>query len=192
MSFVLSSIRNEVAEIMSSYLFISICNCVGALCTVMFQLQVVCFSNSQVFHEKKETKINECILFKSASNLSIEIYQAFGIGSLMVLFLFLFSYFGEMVTTRSLAIADSAWNSLWYIYPVQYQKYLKLTIGYSHIEFHFSGMGLMYCTMASFSGVSHNHAYRRIFSELLFDNFSPFFQLVKTAVSFFMLFRNVA
>lgn len=36
------SIRNEVAKMVSSYLFISICNCVGALCTLMFQLQVVC------------------------------------------------------------------------------------------------------------------------------------------------------
>lgn len=73
----------------------------------------------------------------------------------MVLFLFLFCYFGEMVTTRSLAIADSAWDSLWYLYPMEQQRYLKLTIGFSHIDFHFSGLGLMYCTMASFSGVSY-------------------------------------
>lgn len=72
----------------------------------------------------------------------------------MVLFLFLFSYFGEMVTDRSLRIANSACDSLWYMYPLKMQKYLQMTIRYSHIEFHFSGLGLMYCTMASFSGVS--------------------------------------
>lgn len=33
---------------MSSYLFLSTCNCVGALCTLMFQLQVVC-----QFHSKQ-------------------------------------------------------------------------------------------------------------------------------------------
>lgn len=72
----------------------------------------------------------------------------------MVLFLYLFSYFGEMVTERSLRIANSAGDSLWYMYPLKMQRFLQMTIRYSHIEFHFSGLGLMYCTMASFSGVS--------------------------------------
>lgn len=117
---------------LSAYLFLSTCNCVGALCTLMFQLQV------------------------SASNLSIQIYQAFGIGSLMILFLFLFCYFGEMVTDRSSKVSKAACMSLWYCYPLKLQRYLILTIGYSNMEFHFSGLSLMYCTMASFSGVSCN------------------------------------
>lgn len=141
----------------SSYLFLSMCNCVGALCTLMFQLQVACLAQISINHldfvEGMAFKYFINQLFQSASQLSIEIYQAFGIGSLMVLFLFLFCYFGEMVSDRSLVIANSAWHTLWYLYPLELQKYVQMSIAYSHIEFHFSGMGLMYCTMASFSGV---------------------------------------
>lgn len=119
----------KVSKMISAYLFISICNGVGALCTLMFQLQV------------------------SASNFSIEIYQAFGIGSLMVLFLFIFCYFGEMVTDRSSAVAYAAYSTLWYRYPLKLQRFLQLTIIESHIQFCFSGLGVMFCTMQSFSGV---------------------------------------
>lgn len=59
-----------------------------------------------------------------------------------------------MVTDRSLKIAIASGESLWYLYPIKLQRYLQMTIRHSHIEFHFSGLGLMYCTMASFSGVS--------------------------------------
>lgn len=177
---------------MSSYLFLSICNCVGALCTLMFQLQVVWHQIILINHS-----IWNGFFLQSASKLSIEIYQAFGIGSLILLFLFLFSYFGEMVTVRSLVIADSVWDSLWYQYPTKLQKYMQLTIGYSHIQFHYSGLGLMYCTMASFSGVG---SFFNIwdfsiafFNTKIFHFLSlVYFQLVKTSVSFFMLFRNVA
>lgn len=99
------------------------------------------------------------------------------VGSLMVLFLYIFCYFGEMVTDRSLVVGNAAYSSLWYKYPLELQRFLQLTIFESHIQFHFSGLGIMYvffsfkyvysvfvlnfskcfrryCTMQSFSGVS--------------------------------------
>lgn len=155
--FTIQRVRDKVAEMTTTYLFLSICTSVGALCTLMYQLQVVrsIQNNFYICHSVTDSFFFSFYfpLPKLASNFSIAIFQALGIGSMMVLFLFIYCFFGEEVTDRSASIAKVAYLSHWYRYPMQIQKYVKLTILCSNINFCYSGLGIMYCTMVSFNRV---------------------------------------
>lgn len=55
--------------------------------------------------------------------------------------LFLFCFFGNILTTNLLLVAESAYGSQWYVYPTKVQKYLAFMI-----RFWIDAFGIMPCT----------------------------------------------
>lgn len=72
----------------------------------------------------------------------------------MLLFLFIFCYYGEFATERSENVAIAAYMSEWYLYPLEIQKFLSMTVVYSKITFSVSPLGIMYCNMEKFTSVN--------------------------------------
>lgn len=94
---------------------------------------------------------------QSTEHLSFQLYEAAGQLSVVLLFMFIFCFIGHLVTEKSLAMADSAYETIWYGLPVKHQAYVKLIIQFSHEPFVLSGWGLIDCNLENYSGVMAFH-----------------------------------
>lgn len=66
---------------------------------------------------------------------------------------FIYCYYGENLTLKTLNIAVAAYNSKWYIATYRAMRGCRLLIFYSQQEIYFSGYGLIFCSMKTFYGV---------------------------------------
>lgn len=67
---------------------------------------------------------------------------------------YIYSRFSENITANSFKIADNTYNnSLWYAMAVKQQKALILLIARSQKEFRLTGLGMVNCSLATFSTV---------------------------------------
>lgn len=82
-------------------------------------------------------------------------YQLFGSGAMVLVFMGCICYYGDLVTTTLMEISESTYQTLWYRQPLKYRLYTMLLIQYSHKQYNVSGYGLVDCNMESYSGVSY-------------------------------------
>lgn len=64
-----------------------------------------------------------------------------------------FCYFANLATDRLLKIDNTIYGLNWFDYPVKMQKYVILMIAQAHEQIHFSGLGMIPCTLESFGKV---------------------------------------
>lgn len=67
---------------------------------------------------------------------------------------FLFCYYSSLVTEQTSSISDIAYNTNWYEYPPEYQKYMILIIARSQELTYFTGFNLIRCSLETFGKVS--------------------------------------
>lgn len=80
--------------------------------------------------------------------------------------LFLLCLFGNILTSNLALVADMAYDSQWYNYPIRIQMYLAFMIRSAQAPFWISAFGIMPCTLENFAAV------------------------INSAISFFMVMRN--
>lgn len=73
-----------------------------------------------------------------------------------VVWTFLYCYFATHATDRLTKIGNNIYESSWYEFPINIQKYLILIIIRSQNPIYFTGLGLLNCTLESFGKVSQN------------------------------------
>lgn len=95
-----------------------------------------------------------------------------------------FCYFGEMTTSKFEELPESIYQSKWYEYPLEIQKYITLVLAHTQQPFHFSGYFVSSCTL---------HTYKEVaiigywFSLLPWFNFYLTLQIICISFEFFML-----
>lgn len=65
----------------------------------------------------------------------------------------LFSYYATFVTNRIASVGYAAYDSNWFEYPLELQKYFVLIIARSKQSSYFMGFGLIQCTLEVFGQV---------------------------------------
>lgn len=68
--------------------------------------------------------------------------------------LFIFFYFGHILTTQLLNLCDLIYYSEWYRYPLKVQQCIPIMLQRSQKRFYISGYGIMACNLENFLGVS--------------------------------------
>lgn len=68
--------------------------------------------------------------------------------------IFLYCYVGTVTTVKFLQFSDAVYESLWYKFPVELQKYLRLIIANAQRPRAFDGFGIMDLNLVAFTKVS--------------------------------------
>lgn len=67
---------------------------------------------------------------------------------------YFFCYFATFASDRVSSIGNIAYTSNWYEYPQPLRRYIILIVALSQQPIHFSGLGIIRCTLETFGGVS--------------------------------------
>lgn len=98
------------------------------------------------------------VIISSANFISQEIsfrfFQSVVSVILIVVWLFIYCHFGQMITDQCADVDKMAYNSLYYLYPLKLRQFTLLTIAQSRKPFYFTGFKMMKCSMESFTRVS--------------------------------------
>ena len=70
---------------------------------------------------------------------------------------FFFCYYATFTTNRVAALAQTAYNSNWFDWPPELQKYVILIIARSQEPVRLTGLGLIYCSLEVFAKVRIYH-----------------------------------
>lgn len=101
--------------------------------------------------------------------------------------IFLYCYVGTFTTVKFLRFSDAAYESLWYKFPVELQKYLRLIIADAQRSRAFDGYGVMDLNLVTFAKVfcSAKISKNPLLRILLL-------QVMKSAVSFYLMIKTFA
>lgn len=84
---------------------------------------------------------------------SLLIISSIALGYLMKI-LFLYCFFGNKLTDDLLSMNDLVYESEWYHYPVQTQRYLILIMARAQQPFYISAYNVMPCTLENYGKVN--------------------------------------
>lgn len=144
--------RERIVNHCSKYIFLSIICFAIVECAILFQFQVVSYSIFAFYLIFYFHFIN--FRSKSAQSLTIQLYQATGIGVISVVCLFILCYYGQLLTTECLKVSAVAYDSKWYRYPIRYRLIVLMIIQYTQEPYFVWIFGLINCSMESFASVN--------------------------------------
>lgn len=82
-----------------------------------------------------------------------------------MMWLFIYCYFGDQVTSQFNNIVDSFYSIDWYLLPLNIQKDLPLVIFAADSKVHIKGFGTTSCTRETFKKVIHCNTYMKYFEK---------------------------
>lgn len=152
---------NRFGELMSGIIFVTFCISVSRICTSFFQIHAVRKIVSSNKLNKTSTKekyhyrklFSHPISFQNFQHISYLLLQSIMTTIAILLIIFIFCYFGHMVTTECAMVADFVYNASWYRYPIYLQKSTLFIIARSQQPFYFTAYKMYKCTLQSFSSV---------------------------------------
>lgn len=92
--------------------------------------------------------------FQHVQSLDYLLLQSIMTTLALILIIFIFCYYGNMVTWECHLVSISAYDTLWYLYPIQMQKHIILIMQRSQRPFLFTGFKITICSLQSFTNVS--------------------------------------
>lgn len=101
---------------------------------------------------------------------------------------YFFSYFASSTTHRMALIGDIIFDSNWFDFPPELQKYMILIIARSQYPSQFTGLGLYDCTLAELGNVR----YLLFMLEPDLKLTLLRFKITKSSFSFYMVFRRLS
>lgn len=106
------------------------------------------------------------------------------------MWIFLYSYFANQITVRISTMSNTAYYSKWFACPLELQKYVVLIIARSQEPIQFTGFGIVNCTLETLGKVTCTLI--AIGNGLECTNSVNPLQLVKTSVSYYLIFRQLS
>lgn len=127
-----------------------------------------------------------------------ELYISFNSVCINILVVYADCYYSNMVTESTSQIANDAYNCSWYTYSTRARKPIALIIQQSQTIFYYTGLGLMQCSLPTFSMVIYAHCENRRASSnrypqssLRFKSVCIYLQTLNSAVSYFLLLKSL-
>lgn len=96
--------------------------------------------------------------------------------------------FAALVSDRMDQIADFAYSTLWYRFPVQCQKPVQTIIQQSNVKFVYTGLGIVMCNMQTLKTVHPSNTSICLPCYLIFP--LELFQIVSSVVSYYLLLKS--
>lgn len=130
-------------------IFVTFTPCIVSICGSLLRGQSVRFLTlpSDCFHSSNYYwKVTDHVEWSTIYVASFSLFY-------IVEILFLFCFFGNILTTNLLLVAESAYDSQWYAYPTKVQKYLAFMIRSAQKPFWIDAFGIMPCTLENFAVV---------------------------------------
>lgn len=125
--------------------------------------------------------------------MNIKLFQPTVSNFLIIVWLFIYCYFGHLITWKCEQVADFTYHSLFYKYPLDLRIFTLLFITRSQRPFYITGYKLTKCSLESYAKVSAKCFFLKIKQiSKSYIHLCSFFQFMQTAVSFYMLFRNLS
>lgn len=131
---------------------------------------------------------------KSAQELSIQLYQATGIAIMCLACLFIYCFYGQLLTDESLKINGAAYGMNWYQYPLKYRICVRMIIQYTQAPFYVSIYRLINCSLENFTSVSRFFSWKiyLLGSKIMIIYYIIIFQqIMKTSFTFYMFLRHL-
>lgn len=104
----------------------------------------------------------------------------------------LICYFGTFATDRIELVADMAYDTNWYEYPVDVRKHIVLVIARAQMPVYFMGHGVVRATLEVFGKVYSTHYYE--LSSLVGKRINSIsisnLQLFRSSCSYYLMFRT--
>lgn len=133
------------SQIMSGALFFALS---------LFVWDMVRFNCIQVY--KKSTSFLFFIYFQSVTSAGIDYIQVSAISvefAITTTGTLSFCYLSTRVSYKLLDLGDISYNSMWYKYPANYQKYVLNLVMFAQKPQYFTGFGVVNCTLELFAVV---------------------------------------
>lgn len=93
------------------------------------------------------------VLLEVSDQIDLQAMAAFYIMLSAAAMNFVFCLSSENITIALTQIADAFYESVWYRLPTGKQKLIAIIIARSHHEFHMEGLGLVDCSLYTFTRV---------------------------------------
>lgn len=90
---------------------------------------------------------------KGIANLQLELSTSILATFLMLTIMFTMCYLGSMITFKCSEMTNIAYNTLWYQFPADMQKYITPMIQYSQKRIEFNGFKIVCCSLETFTKV---------------------------------------
>lgn len=85
--------------------------------------------------------------------MSAHLVTSFDIFLIQAIVCFIYCYFGNRITLKSVQIGEIAYDVEWYRLPPHIQRVIKLIILRSQREIHFSGFSVIVCSLEMYKKV---------------------------------------
>lgn len=160
----------------------------------MFDAEQVITLNERRYSNSWKNITNLILFFflnskKSAAHFDILVFL-FDMSCIIsaLLWPFLFCHFANSVTDEITRLGFTVYNSNWYDFPNDLQKYIPLVIIRSREPVYFTGLGLIRCTLKVFGDVSKFPMCIWWVDFIMHTSF----QLLRTSCSYYMLYKTFA
>lgn len=105
---------------------------------------------------------------------------------------FLYCFVGSLTTDQFHRFGDISYEFEWYQLPIDLQKYLTLIIADAQRPQVFTGFNIIDSSLMTFTKVCLEQDIEESESRLLFESKQFDFQITKTVVSYYMMFKRLA
>lgn len=85
--------------------------------------------------------------------MSAHLVTSFDIFLIQAITCFIYCYFGNRITSKSLQIGETAYAIEWYLLPPHIQKVIQLIILRSQCEIYFTGFSVIVCSLEMYKKV---------------------------------------
>lgn len=157
----LPSLAKSVGRIMSVGLFFQLLICAVSMAVYMYGIET-------------NSLLGRCVSVTGLTNVLISTY--------------IYCLLSENITRDLSAIGDIFYDCIWYQLPVKHQKLFSVPIQRGQTEYRMTGLGLVECSLRSFTTVSSIFSW--FVNYLLLNKFISFSQIIRAAGSYFLIMHR--
>lgn len=119
---------------------------------------------------------------------SIDAIQPAACLNVVMMWLFIYCYFGDQMTSRFENIQSTLYLCEWYLLPIELEKSIPMILQSSKKCIYLQGFGSSSCTRETFKKVFFKLSIKKINN---FINYLIIFQIVNVGFSYFTMLRQV-
>lgn len=106
-------------------------------------------------NQVKLLKWTLCFCVFGTKNFDRRMYQSMVANMLIIVWLFIYCFFGQLITTKCAKVAEYAYGSAFYKYPLHLQMHTLFTLQRAQRPFYITGFTLAKCSLDSFTKVNY-------------------------------------
>lgn len=152
----LCSCMKQLTDVMNIIIFVTVTPSIACICLCLFLIETVSSTTRTMSMCKTFFSMSIFSQYDGVASFYAMQMQLMVIAYLLQL-IFVFFYLGQMLHTSLDDLSDAIYQSEWYRYPRNIQKFVLIIILRAQQPLHISAFGIMQCNLANYLGVSETH-----------------------------------